>query len=362
MPAFLTDFRTLVLFLLTFTLIVAVHEFGHYITARLLGMKVLEFAIGFGPRLAGVTRSGIDYTVRAIPFGGYVRILGQDDFSIQQEGIGDPRAFTSKPWWSQAIVLVAGVTMNMILALFVLTIAFASGTTAPTGDVRVDQVSPNSPAERAGIQIGDVVRSIDARKITRSQDLVTYVRQKARTESEVSLEIERNGRPVPVIRAVPRAEPPEGEGPLGIRLEDVQGPVSVALPEAVRQAFSLTGDVVSQIAALPGQLLQSGGGGANGPQVGGPIQIFVVTGQVAEFGLPTFLKLIGVLSVNLAVLNIIPFPGLDGGRLFFVLVAGIFRRRLSPQLEAAVHAIGFMLLIGLLLVVSFFDIRRVVGG
>ena len=130
----------------------------------------------------------------------------------------------------------------------------------------------------------------------------------------------------------------------------------------MREAFSLTGDTVAQIAALPGQLLASGGGGANGPQVGGPIQIFVVTGQVAEFGVPTFLKLIGLLSVNLAVINIIPFPGLDGGRLFFVLVAGIFRKRLSPQVEAAVHAIGFMLLIGVLLVVSFFDIRRVVGG
>ena len=362
MPPFLTDIRTLVLFLLTFTLIVAVHEFGHYITGRLLGMKVLEFAIGFGPRLFGVTRGEIDYTVRAIPFGGYVRILGQDDFAIHQEGMGDPRAFTSKPWWSQAIVLVAGVTMNMVLALFVLTIAFASGTTAPTGEVRVDQVSANSPAERAGILSGDVVKSIDGKPITRSQDLVTYVRQKARTESEVTLEIERNGRPVPAIKAMPRAEPPDGEGPLGIRLEDVQGPVSVSLPEAVRQAFSLAGDTVSQIAALPSQLLNSTGGAGGGPQVGGPIQIFVVTGQVAEFGVPTFLKLIGLLSVNLAVLNIIPFPGLDGGRLFFVLVAGIFRKRLSPQVEAAIHAVGFMLLLLVLLVVSFFDIRRVVGG
>jgi regulator of sigma E protease len=363
MPPVLTDIRTLVLFLLTFTLIVAVHEFGHYFTARVLGMKVLEFAIGFGPRLAGVRRGEIDYTVRAIPFGGYVRILGQDDFAIQQEGSGDPRAFTSKPWWSQAIVLVAGVTMNVVLALVVLTIAFASGTTAPTGDVRVDQVATGSPAEKAGILVGDIVRSIDGKPITRSQDLVTYVRQKARTESEVTLAIERNGRPIPPIKALPRAEPPEGEGPLGIRLEDMQGPVSVSLPEAVRQAFALTGDTVGQIAALPGQLLNSSGAGnGGGPQVGGPIQIFGVVGQVAEFGLPTFLKLIGLLSVNLAVINIIPFPGLDGGRLFFVLVAGIFRKRLSPQVEAAVHAIGFMLLIGVLIVVSFFDIRRVVGG
>jgi regulator of sigma E protease len=356
------DLRTLVLFLFTFTLIVAVHEFGHYFTARLLGMRVLEFAIGFGPRLFGFARDEIEYNVRAIPFGGYVRILGQDDFAIHQEGIGDPRAFTTKPWWMQAIVLVAGVTMNMVLALLVLTIAFASGTTAPTGDVKVDQVAAASPAEKAGIQIGDIVRSIDGRQITRSQDLVNYVRQRARTESEVTLEIERNGRPIPPVKALPRADPPEGEGPLGIRLEDVQGPVAVALPQAFGQAISLTGDVVSQIAQLPNQLLSARAGGTGGPEVGGPIQIFTVVGQVAQFGVPTFLQLIGVLSVNLAVINIVPFPGLDGGRLFFVLVAGIFRKRLSPQVEAAVHAVGFLILLGLIAVVSFFDIRRVVGG
>jgi regulator of sigma E protease len=358
----LGQLRTLVLFLFTFTLIVAIHEFGHYFTARLLGMKVLEFAIGFGPKLFGARKGEIDYSVRAIPFGGYVRILGQDDFAIHQQGEGDPRAFTTKPWWAQAVVLVAGVTMNLVLALFVLTIAFASGTTAATGDVRVDQVAAGSPAEKAGIQVGDVVRSIDGRPVTRSADLVNYVRQKAQTESEVTLEIERNGRPIPPIKAVPRAEPPEGEGPLGIRLEDVQGPVSVALPQAFGQAVQLTGDVVQQIAQLPGQLIASRGGGSGAPQVGGPIQIFVVTGQVAEFGIPTFLKLIGVLSVNLAVLNIIPFPGLDGGRLLFVLISGIFRKRLSPQVEAAVHAIGFVLLLLLLVVVSISDIRRVVGG
>ena len=356
------DLRTLVLFLFTFTLIVAVHEFGHYFTARLLGMRVLEFAIGFGPRLFGITRGEIDYSFRGIPFGGYVRILGQDDFAIHQEGIGDPRAFTTKPWWMQAIVLVAGVTMNMFLALLVLTIAFASGTTAPTGDVQVDQVAAVSPAEKAGIQTGDIVRSIDGRQITRSQDLVNYVRQRARTESEVTLEIERNGRPIAPVRAIPRADPPEGEGPLGIRLEDVQGPVAVALPQAFGQAVSLSGDVVSQIAQLPGQLLAARGGGPGGPEVGGPIQIFTVVGQVSQFGLPTFLKLIGVLSVNLAVINIVPFPGLDGGRLFFVLVGGIFRKRLSPQVEAAVHAVGFLILLGLIAVLSFFDIRRVVGG
>ncbi len=356
------DLRTLLLFILTFTAIIAVHEFGHYITARLLGMKVLEFAFGFPPRVASVEHAGIRYSLNAIPFGGFVRILGQDDFSVHQQGEGDPGAFTSKPWWSQAIVLVAGVTMNLILALVVLTVAFTSGTTAPTGDVRVDQVAAGSPAEHAGVMAGDIVVSIDGKKFTRSQDLVMYVRQKARTETEVTLELMRGGRLVPPVKAVPRAEPPEGEGPLGIRLEDVQGPVAVALPQAFAQAVSLTGDVVGQIAQLPGQLISSRGAGRGGPAVSGPIGIFDVVGQVSQFGIPTFLKLVGVLSVNLAVLNIVPFPGLDGGRLFFVLVAGVFRKRLSPEVEGIIHAVGFLVLLALLVVVSFFDIRRVTGG
>lgn len=359
----LTDLRTLVLFLVTLTAIIAVHEFGHYLTARLLGMKVLEFAFGFPPRVAAIRHAGIDYSLNAIPFGGFVRILGQEDFSIQQPGAGQPGSFTSKPWWAQAIVLVAGVTMNVVLAIVLLTVALATGATGPTGDVRVTKVAADSPAESAGIRVGDLVRAVDGRSITSSADLVKYVTRHAtqQPDVEVTLEVERNGHPVAPIKAVPRAQPPEGEGPLGIALEEVQGPISVPVGEAFQQAFALTGEVVAQMAELPGQLLARRSS-PGGPAVAGPIGIFQITGQVAQYGVPTFLKLVGVLSINLAVLNIIPFPGLDGGRLFFVLVAGIFRRRLSPQLEAAVHAIGFVLLLALLVVVSIADIRRVVGG
>jgi regulator of sigma E protease len=354
---------TLILFLLTFTVIIAVHEFGHYLTARLLGMKVLEFAFGFPPRIAAIRHAGIDYSINAIPFGGFVRILGQDDFTIHQAGEGDPGSFVSKPWWAQAIVLAAGVTMNIVLALVVLTIAFSVGTQMSTGDVRVRSVASDSPAQKAGIQVGDIVRAIDGRPITRSGDLVRYVTSQAKVhpDQEVTLEIERNGRPLAPIKAIPRAEPPEGEGPLGIGLEEVQGERALPLADAFREAASLSGQVVVQIAELPGQLLAPRTA-AGGPTVGGPIEIFRITGQVAQSGIPNLLKLVGVLSVNLAVLNIVPFPGLDGGRLFFVLLRGIFRVRLSPQAEAAIHAVGFVLLLLLLVVVSIADIRRVVGG
>ncbi len=355
-----SDIRTVLLFIVVFTVIIAVHEFGHYLTARLLGMRVLEFAFGFPPRLAGIKHASIDYTLNWIPFGGFVRILGQDDFSIKQQGEGDPQAFTSKPWWAQAIVLVAGVAMNFVLAIVVLTAAFALGTTGSTGEVRVLDVSPSSPAQAAGFQPGDIVVSVDGRKVDNTRALISYTRSKA--EHEIFLEVTRNGRPLPTIVAIPRSEPPEGQGPLGIKIEEVQGPKTVALPEAFGEATALTGEVVQQIAELPGQLIGGRTGGPAAPEVTGPIGIIQITGQVAELGLPTILKLVGVLSVNLGVLNIVPFPGLDGGRLLFVLIAGIFKKQFSPQVEAAIHAVGFLLLLGLLVVVSISDIRRVVGG
>ena len=349
------------LFLVMFTLIIAVHEFGHYITARLLGMRVLEFAFGFPPRIFAVRRAGIDYSVNAIPFGGFVRILGQDDFSIEQHGAGDPGSFTSKPWWAQAIVLAAGVAMNFVLAIVVLTAAFAIGTEAPTGAVRVEEVAPGSPAEAAGIQPGDVVRTIDGKTITRTSELQNYIYSHA--GKEVTIVLDRGVRTVGPLVIVPRPQPPENEGPLGVKLSEVTSPpTALPLPQAFVQAARLTGDVVAQIADLPAQLLARPAGQPGPPPVGGPIEILRVTALVSQAGLSAFLKLIGVISVNLGVLNIIPFPGLDGGRLFFVLLSAALRRRLSPQVEAAIHAVGFVLLIGLLVVVSVADIRRAAGG
>ncbi|MEP7003513.1 MAG: M50 family metallopeptidase [Chloroflexota bacterium] len=363
MFAIFSDVRTLIVFLATFTLIVAIHEFGHFAAARLLGMKVLEFAFGFPPRLAGIRHGEIEYTINWIPFGGFVRILGQDDFSIKQEGMGDPRAFTSRPWWAQAIVLAAGVFMNFVLAVVILTAAYmVGGATAPTGDVRVFDVRPNSPAAVAGVQPGDVVVDVDGTAIHTSRAMVTISTRAATKGQELTIDLLRGDKPL-AVKAVPRAEPPPGEGPLGIQLEEVQVPVSLGLPQAFGQATKLIGDVVGQIVALPGQLLSQRAAPPGGaPVVGGPIEIFRVTGQVAAQGLPAVLLLIGVLSVNLGVINIIPFPGLDGGRLFFVLLGAITRRRLSPQVEAAIHAVGFVLLIGLLIIVSIGDVRRAAGG
>ena len=145
-------------------------------------------------------------------------------------------------------------------------------------------------------------------------------------------------------------------------LIDATAPMTGGLPQALGNAWILTGDIVQQIVALPGQLLNPPEETPEAPQIGGPIEILRVTGEVSRFGVAAILRLVGVLSLNLAVLNIIPFPALDGGRLLFVLIGGIFRKRLSPQVEAAIHAVGFLLLLGVLVAVSINDIRRLMGG
>ena len=200
-----TNLQTLVLFIATFTLIVAVHEFGHFAAARLLGMKVLEFAFGFPPRIAAIRRGETEYTLNWIPFGGFVRILGQDDFSIRQQGTGDPRSFTSKPWWAQAIVLAAGVFMNFVLAIVILTIAFATGTTAPTGDVRVFDVRPNSPAAAAGLKVGDIVVDVDGTPVHTARAMVNITSKAAQKQQEISIDVTRDGQPFGDCQDVPIA-------------------------------------------------------------------------------------------------------------------------------------------------------------
>jgi regulator of sigma E protease len=251
--------------------------------------------------------------------------------------------------------------MNLVLAIVVLTAAFAIGTEAPTGAVRVEEVAAGSPAEAAGIQPGDVVRTIDGKTISRTSELQTYIYSHA--GKEVTIVLDRGVRTVGPLVIVPRPQPPENEGPLGVKLSEVTSPpTALPLPQAFTQAVRLTGDVVAQIAELPAQLLARPAGQPGPPPVGGPIEILRVTALVSQAGLSAFLKLVGVISVNLGVLNIIPFPGLDGGRLFFVLLSAALRRRISPQVEAAIHAVGFVLLLGFLVVVSVADIRRAAGG
>ncbi len=358
------DVRTLAVFLLVFTALVFVHELGHFITAKLTGMRVLEFGFGFPPRAASIQRGGVTYSINWIPFGGFVRILGEDAGAIQADGRLHPDSFAAKPIPARALVLLAGVLMNVLLAIVLYTAIFATGAPGPfTGKVRWNHVEPGSPAAAAGVQPGDVIARIDGRTFRQPDQMVDYIYDKA--GSPIVLTIERNGQLVGDVTAVPRTDPPPRQGPLGLRdAEALRETVTYPVPDAFGRAVQRTGFVVQEIARGFGSMLQGlvAGRGA-GEDVVGPVGIFDLTGRVMRQGAATVLELLALLSLNLAIFNVVPFPGLDGGRLLFVLIEGLRGgRRLDPRTEAAIHAVGFVMLLFLVFVVSFLDIRRLAGG
>jgi regulator of sigma E protease len=356
------DLRTLLVFLVTFTALVFVHELGHYLTARLTGMRVLEFGFGFPPRAFAVRHAGIDYSVNWIPFGGFVRILGEDGSATAPDGSLVRDSFAARPIPARAVVLVAGVAMNVVLAVLLYTANFMTPEPTYNGKISWLFVEPNSPAQAAGMVDGDVIVKIDGRTFLVPEEMPQYIKERA--GSEITITLEREGRQFDV-KAVPRTEPPPDQGPLGLRdPRIVREVISYPFGEAVERAIGKTGLMLQTITrefgrAITGLLTGSGAGG----DVAGPVGIFNITGQVAQQGRSVLFEFIALLSLNLAILNIVPFPGLDGGRLLFVLIeAARGGRRLDPRTEAAIHAAGFVLLLSLVAIVSFFDIRRLAGG
>lgn len=357
------DPRTILIFLLLFTALVFVHELGHFITAKLTGMRVLEFGIGFPPRLAVIRRGGVDYSMNWIPIGGFVRILGEDGV-VGPGGELPHDAFAARPIPARALVLTAGVLMNVLLAVVVYAVIFLTGVPTFEGKLRWDVVEEGSPAEAAGMRDGDVIASIDGKKFLAAQDMINYIWSRA--GQEIAIGVERDDRPLGDLKAVPRVEPPPGQGPLGLRdPKPVREIVRHSPGESIVLALERTGVVLGEIVRAFGRFIGGVVGGApgGGDEVAGPIGIFNLTREVVEQGPAVVLELLALLSLNLAILNIVPFPGLDGGRLLFVLIeAARGGRRLDPRTEAAIHAVGFMMLLFLVVVVSFFDVRRLVGG
>ena len=343
----------ILVFLLILGLLIFVHEGGHFAAAKLSGIKVEEFGMGFPPRLFSFKRGETVYSLNVVPLGGFCKMLGEEDPSA-------PRSFASKRPAVRFMTLFAGPLMNAILPIVLLTIAFMVPRQVTVGDVLISEVTPNSPAAEAGIKPGDAIVAINGNPIQNTGDVIYDIHLKI--GEKVTFELESADGGIRTVTLVPRWNPPKGEGAVGIAMSMINtGNVSQSYPfwEAVPKSFSSIGETfVLMRNEITSWFVQK-----KAPEVTGPVGIFQLTGEVREAGPSYIIQFTAFLSLNLAIINLLPLPALDGGRIVFVLLEVVRRgKRVSPRTEGMVHMIGFAMLIALILVISYFDILRVIRG
>ena len=331
---------------LVFTGIVVVHEAGHFLTAKLFKIRVDQFSVGFGPQIAGVQRGETLYALRAIPLGGFVKLAGMD---------GDleagPRAFPSHPLWQRFIVIVAGSAFNLALPVLLFSAVLTVG--AP---VRVAQVEAASPASQAGIQSGDTITAVNGHRVAALSDLRYWVNASQGGPVEVTLSHDGKSRTVTV-------QPKKGlKGQSGYLLGvDVTGGVKpMSPPEALATSVRDTaGLVVGTFQGLYMLATDKQLGGFLGPNgVRGPVGIVKETATQAQSGGPNLTFWIGFLSLSLGLVNILPFPALDGGRAIFLLIEAVRGRPIDPVREQLVHYVGLAILFALIGLVTYNDVLR----
>lgn len=360
---------TILLFLLVLFILILVHEWGHFIAAKKTDMRVDEFGIGFPPKLFGIKKGETEYTFNLIPIGGFVRILGENATDASASGDYD-RSFVAKSKFAQAIVLIAGVTMNTIFAWLLFVVVFMIGvptvvdetTASAEAKLVVTQVLPESPAAMAGLQIGSEISA--AQSGTQSLETVTpssfseFIRA---AEEPVSVTTVIGGEPTVVTIAPETGLIPDSPNAqaVGVSLSMIET-VSSPFYQAVIDATVTTGQSLVAITiglfTLIGQSLQ---GTADFSQVAGPVGIVGLVGDAAQFGMTSLLMFTAIISLNLAVINLLPFPALDGGRLLFVGLEAITRKPIKPVWVYRLNAAGFMLLILLMVAVTYNDILRI---
>lgn len=347
-------FVSVLIFLVVLSVLILVHELGHFIMARRAGVWVEEFGFGLPPRLFGKKIGETIYSINTFPFGGFVRLHGE----IDEEGVTDPkRAFLNKGKKVRISVIVAGVIMNFLLAIFAFTIVYSfSGIPRDTHQVKVIDISTGSPAVSAGLVVGDIVKKVDGKELTSTNEFIKYIDGKK--GQKVKLEVGNKK-----LTITPRANPPEGQGPLGVVVTNTeiyfppiwQRPfygIYYGFKEAIFWGQTIIFGLWTIVSGLfKGQAPQG---------VSGPVGIFAVTTEAARSGILTLINFVGILSVNLAILNILPFPALDGGRLLFIGIESLIGRKVVPKIEAAVHAVGMIILLALILAITIGDIRRLI--
>ncbi|MBI4079231.1 MAG: site-2 protease family protein [Candidatus Levybacteria bacterium] len=390
---------TAVVFLVILSLLVLIHEYGHFWVAKKLNIKVEEFAFGFPPRLFSRKKGETEYSVNALPIGGYVKLYGEDEagggrvkvqsakFKVQSSDLR--RAFFARPAWQRALVSVAGVVMNALLAIAIyysyLAIAgfkaelplfgdhkFFLVNQQEKADVIVSAVAKNSPAENIGITPFSKITSINGVQITNTREFIQIINTNKGKEIAFTWQNIQTNKTF-TAKAVPRVSPPKGEGALGVAFVLLNS-VTISYDTPVQRIFSgpihtanlitYNIDVLSQLVKTA---LKEKSVAPLGQGVSGPVGIYNLVGSIVQIPDPKerllqVLNLAGLLSISLALFNILPIPALDGGRLFFIIIEWITGRRVNQKIEGYVHTIGMILLLTLIAFITIQDFRKLIFG
>lgn len=322
-------------------LIIIIHEVGHFVAAKLNGVKVEEFAIGMGPKVFSINKGETAYSIRAFPIGGYVQMLGENEDEETQST--DSRALCNKSPLVRAIVFGAGAFMNIILAIVIfiaITMNFGFQTNV------ISKIVENSPAAVAGIMTGDKLIKVDGSKVVTTGDIGVGIA--LAKGNPVNVIIDRAGQE---ITKTIKPEKIDNAYRIGIDFEKVEKPKVI---EAVNQSFKQITSLVKQT-FLSIKMIVTGEANFK-TDVGGPITIIKMSSEAAKAGMWNLLSLIAALSVQIGIFNLIPFPALDGGHIFILLIETITRKKIPPKFIGYVNMIGFMMLMALMLVVVLKDI------
>jgi len=364
---------TVLIFILVLGILVSVHELGHFLAARNRGVKVEEFAFGFPPRIWSKKKGDTNYSINLIPLGGYVKLFGEHD-----EDSKDPRSFASKSKLEQTFILLSGVAMNFLLTVFLLTILYIFGVKSlipgmekhkgvqNNQEVKIIKVEKNTPAEKEGLKEGDIIKKVDGKQVFNDIEVLNVINKKIfkKPDEKIVFEIKRGDETFTKDIETYEAKIKDGNREVTVRrigikelrsIGEVKAPFYlapfIAFSESIRLAkitfvgtIDFFGNIFTKFALKD--------------DVVGPIGIAKLTGTFMEFGLAALVQFVAILSITLAVVNILPIPAMDGGHIFILLLEKIFGRDFSAQSKGMVAIVGLLMLLLLFIIISVKDLSR----